>query len=378
MPLNFSIINAISDIPEHVWNGLFGNIIEDYGYHKTLQESESKDCSIKYLLGKRTDKILVIVPFFIMNFSFETVIGPPLHIIAHKIRKFLQIKVMFIGSPTTERFHLAIDNNEELKDVLDKAIAYLDKFARKEKLAGILFYNISEKNKLLAGYLAKQGFFEMESLPSTIIKINADSLESYINSLSSNMRKDLKRKLRRSQERVSLRTEIRDNIDGIEEEIYELYMHNFSDSDVHFEILSPRFFTDICKNMPNIAKYFITYDKDKIVAFDLCFVKNGLFLDKYIGFDQRRAKEYHLYFTTFCYNLDWCIKNGLRYYQPGATDYYPKIRLGAKLIPLYIYAKAFNPLLNTLLKIFKKYIEPKNLDSSLKNIQWFIDTGDQV
>ncbi len=130
--------------------------------------------------------------------------------------------------------------------------------------------------------------------------------------------------------------------------------------------------------MPGIAKYFITYNKDKIVAFNLCLIKNNIFLDKYIGFDQVLAKAYHLYFTTFCYNFDWCIKNGLRFYQTGATDYYPKMRLGAKLIPLYIYTRAFNPLLNTFLKIFKKFIEPKNLDSSLKDIKWFIKDGAEI
>lgn len=371
-PLIFSTTSSIKDIPKQTWDSLFGDIIEDYGYHKTLKDAGMKEFSIGYLLGKRDEKIVAILPFFIMNFSFDMVIGGPFHRIAHKLRRFLQVKIIFIGSPSTEMYHLAIAKNENLKEIINNALPYICRFAKKEKLLGVLFYNISQKDKLLAGCLAKKNFFEMESLPNTIIKINTDSLDGHINSLSPNMRRDLRRKLRRSGEQASLRTEIRDNIEGIEDDIYKLYMNNFNDSDVHFEILTPEFFTNICKNMPGIAKYFITYNKDKIVAFNLCLIKNNLFIDKFIGLDQDSAKIYHLYFTTFCYNFDWCIKNNLRFYQPGATDYFPKIRLGAKLIPLYIYAKAFNPLLNTFLKIFKKFIEPRNLDPSLKDIKWFI------
>jgi len=121
--------------------------------------------------------------------------------------------------------------------------------------------------------------------------------------------------------------------------------------------------------MPEIAKYFITYDKEKIVAFNLCLIKNNLFIDKFIGFDKELAHKYHLYFTTFCHNMDWCMKNGIRTYQPGTTDYYPKMRLGAKLIPLYIYAKSFNPLFNVLVRIFAKWIEPKNIDATLREIE---------
>lgn len=377
-PLTFSIASSIKDIPKLAWDSLFGEIIEDYGYHKTLEDAGMKKFSIGYLLGKRQEQIVAILPFFITNFSFETVIGGFLHRIAHSLRRFLQVKVMFIGSPSTERYYLAIGQNENLKGIINSALLYLYRFAKKERLSGVLFYNISQKDKLLAEYLAKKNFFEMEGLPNTIIKISSDSLGSHINSLSRNMRKDLRRKLRRSSEQASLRTEIRDNIEGIEKDVYKLYMSNFNDSDVHFEILTPEFFTNICKNMPGIAKYFITYNKDKIVAFNLCLIKNNIFLDKYIGFDQVLAKAYHLYFTTFCYNFDWCIKNGLRFYQTGATDYYPKMRLGAKLIPLYIYTRAFNPLLNTFLKIFKKFIEPKNLDSSLKDIKWFIKDGAEI
>ncbi|MCX5707312.1 MAG: GNAT family N-acetyltransferase, partial [Candidatus Omnitrophica bacterium] len=112
-----------------------------------------------------------------------------------------------------------------------------------------------------------------------------------------------------------------------------------------------------------------TYDKGKIIAFNLCLLKNRVFIDKFIGFDYTVAHKYHLYYTTFCHNIEWCIKHGFSVYQPGFSDYHPKIRLGAKLIPLDIYAKAYNPLLNSIIRLIKPLIEPKNIDSTLKEIE---------
>jgi len=279
------------------------------------------------------------------------------------------MKVIFLGSPTAEEFYFGFSRHEELGAFLNKALPKIYEFAKENKVNAIAFNNLSGKNKFLAQALMRRNFIRLESLATTMIEIKAKSLEEYLASLSKNMRKDIKRKLRRSAEQVVLRTEIRSNVDDIIDRIYNLYLNNFTDSDVHFEILTPEFFKNICRNMPGVAKFFITYDKDRIVAFNLCLIKNDLFIDKFIGFDKELAKKYHLYFTTFCHNFDWCIKNNIRYYQPGTTDYYPKMRLGAKLIPLYIYAKAFNPLLNTIVRLTAKWIEPKNIDSTLREIE---------
>lgn len=208
----------------------------------------------------------------------------------------------------------------------------------------------------------------MGSLPNTLLEINADSLETYINGLSKNTRKDLKRKLKKSSDEARLTTNIRENIDDLSGEIYQLYLNNLNNAHVRFEVLTPEFFKNICKNMPGIARFFITYDRGKIVAFNLCLAKNNLCIDKFIGFDSLLAHKYHLYFTTFCHNIAWCMDNGFRFYQLGVTDYHPKLRLGARLVPLYIYAKAINPLLNFFIKLTAKFIEPRNLDTSLKGM----------
>ncbi|MFH0790167.1 MAG: GNAT family N-acetyltransferase [Candidatus Omnitrophota bacterium] len=367
--LSFSVTDTINDIPRQAWDNLFGrDVIEDYGYYKTLEEAKLKEFSLGYLIGKHNDNLVIILPFFIMDFPFDSLIRGPIKKLLIKFNHFLKIKLLFLGSPLTEEFPAGISRDEDFKTLIDNTLENISKFCGTKKIRGFLFYNLSEKNMPLIEYLKQKHFIKMESLPNTLLEIKADSIETYINGLSKNTRKDLKRKLKKSSNEARLTTESRENIDDISGEIYQLYLNNLNDSHVRFEVLTPEFFKNICKNMPGIARFFITYDRDKIVAFNLCLAKDNLCIDKFIGFDSALSHKYHLYFTTFCHNIAWCMDNGFRFYQLGVTDYHPKLRLGARLVPLYIYAKAVNPLLNFFIKLTAKFIEPKNLDASLKEM----------
>lgn len=368
--LNFFISRSIRDIPQQDWDNLFGEeLIESYGYLKTLEEGGTEEFSFGYLLGKRQNQTVLILPFFTMDFSFAILMPGCLRKLTVRLEHWLKIKVLFLGSPTTEGFSIGLEPQEELNIILDRALEKLRSFSKEEKIRGILFYNLTQRHARIGAYLKRKGFLKMETLPTTAISIKAGSLEEYINGLGKNTRKDLKKKLRRSQELAQLKTEMHEDATGIIDDIYRLYLNNFNDADVHFEILTKEFFLNICRNMPGVAKYFITYDQGKIVAFNLCLVKNGVFIDKFIGFDYSVAYKYHLYYTSFCHNIDWCLKNGLHIYQPGFSDYHPKVRLGAKLLPLYVYTKAFNPFLNALIRILKPFIEPKNMDPILRQME---------
>ncbi|MCK9573512.1 MAG: GNAT family N-acetyltransferase [Candidatus Omnitrophica bacterium] len=371
--LIFNITNALREIPEKEWKRLFPKAtIEDYGYHKTLEESRLKEFSISYLTAKRGNILVAIIPFFTMDFSLTTLIRGPLQRIILSIRKlfkrFLMMRLIFIGSPTAEELYIGISKEENKTGIFLKALDKIYEFSRIKKIKTILIYNLTNKHAELSKHLRNSGFTAMEDLPTTRLEIKEKNFEDYISKLGSSTRKDVRRKLRKSAELTKLETEVIDNIDNIIDDIYQLYMNNFNDSDIRFEMLTRDFFLNICRNMPGVAKYFITRSEGKIIAFNLCFIKEDTCIDKFIGFDYSIALKYHLYYTTFAHNIDWCIKNGIHFYQPGQGDYDAKIRLGASLIPLSIYIKSFNPMLNLLMKPIIKTIAPKKFDPALKNL----------
>lgn len=372
-PLNITITGDISDIPNERWDELFGDIIESYGYHKALQESQLKEFSIYYLLIKRGETLVAVLPFFVMDFSFTTLIRGPLQKVIIFLRKFfrrfLKVKLLFLGAPTTEYLYLGISQGEDLEELLDQALIKLKETCKNQGIKTIIAYNLTPQHKELAKYLGSKGFNRMENFPNARMEIAAASANEYINGLGKSTRKDIRRKLRKSSSLPELYTEAYDSIEGIIDDVYKLYLNNFNESDIHFENLTPQFFANLCRNMQGNIKCFITRDKEKMVAFNLCMVKGDFCIDKFLGLDYNVAYKYSLYYTTFFHNIDWCIKNGIRFYQPGQGDYDAKIRLGAALIPLYLYIKTSNPLLGLFLKIIIKIIEPKNFDPALKNLE---------
>jgi predicted N-acyltransferase len=321
---------------------------------------------------KRQETQVAIIPFFIMDFSLTTLIRGPLQKLIFAIRKifprFLSAKIAFVGSPTTEKFYLGISCGENLEALMDGALKALYAFCRKEKIPVLLFYNLTAKEMPLANYLKERGFCAMENLPSTMVEIDEDSLEGYIKNLGKSTRKNLRRILR-ALPSSGLKTETLDDITGLIEEIYKLYLNTVAASDIDFEVLPKDFFRNICLNMPGRAKYFITRDaKNKVIAFNLCLIKGDICIDKFVGFDHEALKNYRLYYVSFLQNIEWCLKNKIRFYQPGQADYDPKIRLGAKLIPLYIYLKAINPVINLFKGPVAAIIAPRKFDPALRNL----------
>ncbi|MCX5705039.1 MAG: GNAT family N-acetyltransferase [Candidatus Omnitrophica bacterium] len=372
--LIFSITDTIDNIPKSDWDRLFDpDCIEGWGFHKTIEQSGIKEFSFHYALIKRNGLLCAIIPFFINDFSFATIIQGPLQKLIFFVqkfwRRFLWTKIIFVGNPLTEKLRIGIPSDELINEVMREAINGLCSFSAKTGASAMLFYNLTEGQKDIASALEQNGLLCMENFPNTVLEIKAKNLEDFIQSLGSSTRKDLRRKLRKTASLATLKTEVLTDIFTIQNELYKLYTCNFEQSDVRFETLTPEFFRNIQKNMPESARFFITRSGKEIVAFNLCLVKDNILIDKVIGMDKTISHMYSLYYTTFCENIDWCIKNGIRYYCLGITDYHPKLRLGAKLIPLYIYVKLFNPFLKLFSRPLVRFIQPKNFDPILKNLE---------
>lgn len=373
--IEYTVADTINAIPRDEWDSAFPEyVIEGWGYHKAIEESGIKEFKLGYILAKEGNKIVGILPFFTCDFSFTTIIQGPLQKVISRVQKFIprfmRANLLFLGLPTAEEFYIGISAQADAGQVTEGLLNKAGELARQNKIKVILLYNLSPRHAQLARHLGRKGFSRMVNYPNTAIAINAGSLEEYLKGLSKNTRKDIRRKLRPHPEAAGLSIEMLAELDDSQaQEIFNLYMSNFQDSDVRFETLTPSFFQNICRFMPHSARIFLARARGKIVAFNLCLIKNDTCIDKFIGFDRRLARLIHLYHRTFCHNIDWCIKNGIKFYQMGITDYHPKIRLGAKLIPLDIYLKCPNPIVNFFARPITKLIQPTNFDPTLKKIK---------
>lgn len=365
------IAKRIEEIPPQDWNKVFPLALENYYFFKTLDESDFFQFSFFYIIVYNQGAPAGATSCFLMDYPLDAAVSGPFKKLTNFIRRLapriLNPKILICGLPMGQgRIGIAGEPIGVMRAIYEG----MEKIAEEEKAGIIAFKDFaSSYNNTLDDFL-KDGFFKVQSLPSTEMDISFDSFDQYLNSLSSVTRSGLKRKFKKSDAKVKIDLEVTDELkaDALAE-VYALYMQTYQRQDVSFEKIPPDFFRNISRNMPQETKFFLWRIHGRIVTFAYCLVSEDYFIDYYLGFDYSLAHDNNLYLIRFRGLLNWCIKNKIKKYEMGPTSYEPKRRLGFNFIRLYIYAKHRNKLINPILKLFSHLLKPENFDPVFKELR---------
>jgi hypothetical protein len=67
--------------------------------------------------------------------------------------------------------------------------------------------------------------------------------------------------------------------------------------------------------------------------------------------------------------MNWCIENKMKKYNMGQTGYEPKKRLDFEFIPLYLYGRHRNRIVNIFFGILSKFFEPDRFEPTIQNMR---------
>jgi predicted N-acyltransferase len=361
-PFHCTCVDTISSIKKEDWDLFFADCPEGYWFYETLEQSRLEEFSFHYLLARRGQRLCAIIPFFTADFHADTVLEPGMRQLVRAVRaaipRFLVFKTLFCGSPFGEQGLLGIAPDEAAgtSELLRAVARELAAFSRRQGLALIIFKDYCQQEAPALKGLAGQGFFKTDSFPSAIIDLPYKTFDEYLASLSSGARKDLRRKLKKARDKGGLTTKVVECVDDMIDDIYRLYMNTYTAGATKFEKLTKEFFLICAEKAGYRCRYFLYYIDGKLAAFNLCFVHGDLLIDKFIGFDYSIARQYSLYFVSWCENVKWCIDNGIRRYQVGQTDYEPKTHLGCRLVPLFAYVRHTSALVNRCLQVLTRFL----------------------
>lgn len=183
----------------------------------------------------------------------------------------------------------------------------------------------------LRSRLEEKGFDAISGEALAFVPIQFSSLEEFLRRFSKSRRRNFRRKMKaRSQVRVQ---EIPIGSGfftaSATRALYRLYKNTYAQSDIHFDCLSEEFFQELF-TAPNIpGKVFLYEHEGRWAAFNLCLETDSLLIDKYIGFDYSISSDLNLYFLSWFYNLEYCLRTGKKTYVAGWTDPAVKAQLGA-------------------------------------------------
>jgi predicted N-acyltransferase len=361
--VTYKIVDSVSKINRDEWDSVFGSIPEGYEFYHTLEKSKLKEFSFYYLLLYQEGNILSIAPLFVADFYLDIIsdglIKKVTHSIRHLIPRFFVLKTLFCGSPFGENGILGIPQDvEDARILIDEIVQVMQRFSKENKISFNIFKDFLKEDTFFLDSLKHNGFFKVNSFPSVRMELNFNSLEEYFGSLSYSTRKDLRRKIKKAYSKKNIKIKVVDDIEEIIDDVYKLYLNTYHAGEVKFEFLTKDFFINVSKDLKPHAKYFLYYVNGKLSAFNLCFVYSDLMIDKFIGFDYEIAHRYSLYFVSWCFNIEWFLKNSIRFYQVGQTDYKPKLKLGGSLVPLYAYIKHNNFFFNFIIKLLAVLLKP--------------------
>ena len=139
----------------------------------------------------------------------------------------------------------------------------------------------------------------------------------------------MKKRMKKSAGLVALKTEvIQDPDEAALDEILGLFMQTYEKSETKFERLDRRYF-EVFGKIPE-AHFVILREPEQnaMVAFMLCLVSGEVVINKFIGLDYARDRDWALYFRLWDVAADWALRLGARALQSGQTGYRPKVELG--------------------------------------------------
>lgn len=349
------VFRKIQDIPAKDWLSVYPDVLENYYFFRSLDDSEFSQFSFYYIMVYDGSEAIAATACFFMSYPLETTLDGPLRIFISKMRKILpnifNIKALICGLPM-DQGQIGLAQGSRNPEAIMQIAACLDRIAKENRASILAFKDFGAAYTELLDPIQKLGFYKFPSFPSTEIKINFNTFEDYIKSLSRSSRDSLKRKLKKIDGlNLCMHMEVTNRLSAEAlSDVYALYCQSENRGDQRFEAVPMKFFDCVGKQMPEETRFFLWRLDGKLVSFAYCLVSDEHFIDLYLGFDYSIAYDVHLYFIRFCDLMKWCIGHGIKTYDMGQTGYEAKRRSGLKEIPLFIYAKHRNKWINAFIQ----------------------------
>ncbi|MEO7148590.1 MAG: GNAT family N-acetyltransferase [Rhodanobacteraceae bacterium] len=349
-------LNSIAALEPSHWNRLiFDNDtpgeLEDWSYYHAVERAGLSDFRYLYFVIRDGARLLAATPAFLTDYRLDTTVRGGLKRVTETVTglfpRLLRIPMLALGSPATERCHAGFDPDATLAQRaqwLDAILAKMEAAAARDKLGMLAVKDAAaDDGALWQRVCPRHGLRALPGLPGATLTLPYRDLEGYLASLGSATRKDLRRKQRAA---AGLTIAWRTDLDGIHDEVRQLYRATLARSEFRFEELTPAYFDNVLKEMPGRA-FCVTYrEGDSLLAFNLVLCDRNRLLDKFLGMDYAAMDRYNLYHASWMENVRYCLAHGIPIYESGQGLHREKVRLGSTLNANHLWYRHRNRFLD--------------------------------
>jgi hypothetical protein len=367
-------LSSAAEIPTGLWDECFPIPYEGRWWYQTLEQSGLED-QFTFLYAVVSDDAgpIAIAPAFVMNVPIRLVLPPALLPIANFIGRIfpsaLYQRTLFIGSPCSDEGRVGMLPHANQLAVLHCLDAAMQLKVNELKATMRVWKDFPAEYTASFASLYS-GLFSLISFPGTLAALPNSSKQEYLSALKGSYRNNFKKKLRTS-DSAELTTETQQQPDKQTlDEIFALFWQTYEKGDTKFERLNRHFF-DLLAAQPCVHFVILrekngNADNGNMVAFMLCYALGEHAVNKFIGIDYHKPKEWFLYFRLWDAAIDWAISQKATSFQSGQTGYTAKVRLGHALVPMNNHCAHINPIIHWVYAKVAKTINWDTLDEDLK------------
>ncbi len=362
--LSVGFVSSAGEIDAALWEACFPPPLEGRWWYETLERSRLEDqFRFLYAVIREADAPVGIAPLFVMDFPVSLVTPDALKPLLPLLGSAAHPKTLFVGSPCADEGSIGLLPSVDRRAALLALQPAVNAKAKELNAPLIVWKDVPLA--LAAEVAALGGMFRVESFPGTLVELGTDKA-AYLASLKGSRRHNLLKKVRRSVSHVAVRSEVLQAPEPrVLDEIFPLFMQTYERSSTHFERLPREFFTQIAQ-VPCTRFVVLREEKSgEAIAFMLCFELGAKLINKFVGMDYRRPKEWQLHFRLWDAVVDHALARGLHAIQSGQTGYAAKIETGHRLVPLVNFCRHRNPIVHRLVALAARRIDWASLDDDL-------------
>lgn len=374
--LTIVVKRTVGGVPRTEWDACFPGDPEGWAYYRAVEESGLAAFSWVYFVARENHRVVAVVPAFVTDYSLDTAIQGSwkmaLQPLLRRLKNLLTLRMLCLGSPLADKCHLGFAPEVaegRRHEVLSRLLKSVDAFAARHGIGLVAAKDVADADlDYGAGAaFAAAGYACQSSLPNTVLVLPHGGETAYLKSLSRAARRDLRRKLKTADLIRIERPRGAEALDLVPE-LVRLYEGQRDRSGVHFEQfeqLTPAYFRHVLMEQGEAAVVFLYFHVERLVAFNLCYHTDRLFIDKFIGFEPSQARALNLYVVSWMANVRYCLARGIPFLQTGQTAYAMKLHLGATLRPNWNFFRHRNPILNAALRLASPMLAADRYDDDL-------------
>lgn len=369
------VLDSIADVDRGQWDRLYGSSCRGFDFCRMcerLQDSAFRLGAVAVLDGNR---LIAGGPMFSTNIPVDMLLEGALRKIVHGLAKRWPkigvVPLLGLGSPFIEGISLGFDSALDDEDRHRATAMMLDALEGHAAATGagvLLGKDVSApERRLFDRAFVGSGYAAIAAPPLSTLKVPASD-EAYIQSLSANMRSNMRRKLKKAK---GLRLEIRTSADGLEDELHRMRSETIARAKIDFDVFGqvPKsFYRTALEEMPGKSFLRLYWLDERLIGFTLVLKNGHEVSEMYTGMHYPDGPDHGLFYDNWITHLREARELGMAEVDTGPTTYLIKNRLGYQFHRSWVYVRVRNRFFNWLLAKFAPKLGLDRSDPDLKQL----------